>query len=124
MIISFAWTTPALLAGEKTVTRRDWKPQHAEKFHAGDVVDAWDKSPRFGGKRVARIKIVQTPYRESTADAPDSDYDAEGFTFLEKHQQTLDGIPASALWRDWKDNPRVLYVVRFSLVELLEVPER
>lgn len=59
MIISFAHTTPALLAGKKTVTRRDWKPGHAAKFHSGLDVDAWDRSPRVKrARRVAEIRIV------------------------------------------------------------------
>ncbi len=58
MIISFAWTTAALLEGRKTVTRREWTDKHAAKFKPGDLVDAWDKSPRFKGKKVAVIRIV------------------------------------------------------------------
>jgi hypothetical protein len=59
VIISFAWTVPALIAGQKTVTRRVWSSGHAAKFHAGDVVDAWDKSPRAHGRRVATIEITR-----------------------------------------------------------------
>ena len=58
MIISFAWTTTALLDGRKTVTRREWSDGHAAKFKPCDLVDAWDKSPRFKGKKVAVIRIV------------------------------------------------------------------
>lgn len=32
-IISFAWTTEALLCGQKSVTRRDWSDNYAAKFH-------------------------------------------------------------------------------------------
>lgn len=59
MIISFAWTTQALLDGRKTVTRREWSDGHAAKFKPGDLVDAWDKTPRCkGSKKVAVIRIV------------------------------------------------------------------
>ncbi len=58
MIISFAWITPSLLARLKDVTRREWSDAHAAKFKPGDLVDAWDKSPRFKGKKVAVIRIV------------------------------------------------------------------
>jgi uncharacterized protein YqfB (UPF0267 family) len=58
MIISFAWTTPALLDGRKTVTRRDWPDSHAVKFKPGAVAIAYDKQPMYGGQAVARIKIV------------------------------------------------------------------
>ena len=58
MIISFAWTTAALLDGRKTVTRREWSDAHAAKFKPGDLVDAYDRSPRFKGKKVGVIRII------------------------------------------------------------------
>ncbi|HWP58983.1 MAG TPA: hypothetical protein VNL14_13910 [Candidatus Acidoferrales bacterium] len=58
-IISFAHTTPQLLERSKTVTRRDWTDKHAQKFRAGEVVQAYDKSPRCGGKRVCFIRIKE-----------------------------------------------------------------
>lgn len=67
-IISFAKTTAALLAGHKSVTRRYWNPRHALSFKPGEIVQAWDKSPRFGGKMVAEIKIVAV-YKEMMKDA-------------------------------------------------------
>ena len=59
MIISFAWTTPVLLEGKKTVTRRDWPDSHAAKFKPGSVAIAYDKQPMYGGRPVARIKILK-----------------------------------------------------------------
>ena len=58
MIISFAWTAEALLAGKKTVTRRCWKDSHAAKFKPGALHDAYDKIPIAGGKKIARVRIV------------------------------------------------------------------
>lgn len=55
-IISFAWTTEAFLAGTKTVTRRMWKEAYVKP---GDLMQAWDKSPRAKGKRVGTIKIIK-----------------------------------------------------------------
>ena len=57
-IISFAWTTPQLLARKKTVTRRDWNDGYARQFKTADMIQAYDKSARNGGKRVALIKIT------------------------------------------------------------------
>jgi hypothetical protein len=54
-IISFAWTTKALLNKKKTVTRRLWKKCPLE---IGDLVQAYDKNPRVHGKCVAIIQIV------------------------------------------------------------------
>ena len=115
-IISFAHTTPALVAGEKTVTRRDWKPSHAATFKKGEIVQAWDKSPRFGGKKIAEIKLTRAPYIESTAKAPDEDYAAEGFEYLAARGALIDGIAPITFWRLWRDDPRMMYVVRFELV--------
>jgi uncharacterized protein YqfB (UPF0267 family) len=58
MIISFPWTTQALLDGKKTVTRRDWPELHAKKFRVGAIVTAYDKQPCWGGRPMARIQIV------------------------------------------------------------------
>lgn len=53
-IISFAWTTEALLSGKKSVTRRTWREC---RLQPGELVQAWDKSPRAKGKRVGTIRI-------------------------------------------------------------------
>ncbi len=54
-IISFAWTTQCLLDGMKTVTRRNWKRQMVNK---NDTVQAYNRQPRFKGKPIALIKII------------------------------------------------------------------
>ena len=80
-IISFGWTWPALLAEpplRKTVTRRDWNVEYALRFK-GDLIQAFDKSPRFGGKKIATIRLIRSPYNEPIDLMPDSDYEAEGF---------------------------------------------
>lgn len=77
-IISFVWTVEALLAGKKTVTRRFWTDNYAEQFKAGDLVQAYDRSPRFKGKQVAIIRLIQTPYEESLSLMTDEEEKAEG----------------------------------------------
>jgi len=118
MIISFARTTPALLAGAKTVTRRDWKASHAAHFKAGTFVDAWDRSPRNGGKKVADIYITVNPYQELTSEAPEEDWHAEGFGWMTKNGLELHhkGVAPWMLWESWKKAPVLLWVVRFRLV--------
>ena len=74
-IISFAWTTPALLAGRKTVTRREWAHSHAKGFQNAQLVQAYDKAPFLGGKRVAIIRLTQAPRLEPISEAPDSDHE-------------------------------------------------
>lgn len=119
MIISFAWTTPALLAGAKTVTRREWSASHAQRFSVGRLVDAWDRSPRTGkGRKVATIRITREPRRESTASFGDrrSDWDREGFSWLAANGH---GAMVEEVVRLWAVYPREVYVVEFELVELL-----
>lgn len=131
MIISFAYTTPALLAGAKTVTRRDWSPHHADFFIAavtrGKPVDAYDKSQRLRGRKVAEIRLLSVALAP-IADMPDSDYEAEGFRWLHEHYSVP---PKSAPFRDfskgaweaWRASGAVLYVVRFELVRLTQAGE-
>ena len=118
-VISFAWTTPALLAGHKTVTRRDWKESHARRFRAGDVLAAFNRQPRYGGRQVASIRLTQAPYLESTALAPEEDYEAEGLAWLAERGFTVDGQTPLYLWAAWKRfKPTDLWVVRFKLLGL------
>lgn len=120
-IISFAWTTPALLAGQKTVTRREWQPKYAGRFHEGDLIAAWNRQPRFrGGQHVATIRLTQDPYIERINDIPDADWLGEGFAYLESVGATVNGGTPRELF-DWWRNPEnrdSVYVVRFELVSI------
>lgn len=126
MILSFGYTSPALLAGAKSVTRRDWKQQHADRFRPGQIVDAYDRSQRVGGRKIAEIRIAESylPIAYPIATMPDSDYEAEGFRWLYEHYSVP---PRSAPFPDfslgsfraWRASGAVLYVVRFELVSVL-----
>ena len=118
-IISFNWTTPALVAGRKRVTRRNWMESHARRFHAGDVVAAYDRQPQYGGHQVASIRLTQAPYRENTRDTPEEDYEEEGFAYMQELGAKVDGLSPPVLWRSWHVFPRDLWVVRFELLEVL-----
>ena len=126
-IISFAYTTPALLAGVKTVTRREWAAKYANSFRAGELITAYDKSPRVHGKPVAKIRLTAAPTLQPDSSAPDSDYEAEGFGWLERNPQHL---PAggNVAWMEtvsretfdrWRDSGGQHWVVRFELLEVL-----
>lgn len=121
-IISFAWTTPAITADpcRKTCTRREWDDGYARKFLAGDLIAAWDRSPRFGGKHVATIRLTVKPYLEPAADIPDDDWQAEGFDFLTEIGAKLDGHSPRVHWDAWKADPLLaLWVVRFERIALI-----
>lgn len=120
MIVSFAWTTPALLAGAKTMTRRDWSPSHAAHFKAGMLVDAWDKNPRTGkGRKVATIRITRDPYQAPIGPGilGPRDFNREGFAYLLGWPETARIV--RRVLDDWRDNPRQVYVLEFDLVEVV-----
>ncbi len=112
MIISFAWTTKALLAGKKRCTRREWSEKYFQQwvraYRAGNLIhDAYDKTPRAGGKKVATIRLTCEPYKERLGDMLESDVLEEG-----------------GLWRDKRefielfggDPNKVVCVIRFEKV--------
>jgi hypothetical protein len=119
-IISFAYTTPALLAGRKTCTRRNWAPRYAALFNGGELVQAWDKSPRIGGKRIGTIRLLQEPRLEPLNEMPDSDYEAEGFAYLHQYElnigQTIWGSWSKADFDRWRQSGEKAYVIRFESV--------
>lgn len=135
-IISFAWTTPALLAGHKTVTRRDWDPGYARRFKAGMEVVAYDRSPRAKGKPIARLRLTADATYEPDAEAPDSDWAAEGFEwFCERAWDTAfaDGYehPDRRIadrvcfdgFADWREAGGSSWVIRFEVLEILSTRE-
>lgn len=119
-IISFGWTTPALLAGQKTVTRRQWKDSYARRFVAGQQCQAWDKLPRTGqGKAVGVIQLIQAPYLQRSDDIPLDHWYREGFDYLHRQQIPLNAnTTALGLWCQWITNPEDLWVVEFKLVKV------
>lgn len=116
MTISFAWTSPALIAGKKTVTRRDWKPQHARKFRRGDKVTAYNKSPRNGGKPIAILELTADPYLERTTKMTLESYQREGLTWL--HERGIH-VPEDLWFERWRDRDELVFVVEFELLEVL-----
>ena len=111
-LISFAYTTQALLNGHKTVTRREWNDKYAKQFHKGDIVDVWDRLPRAKGKKVARIRITHDPYKERLGDMPDTDIELEGYG----PQATVSGFIEA-----FGGDPNLeVWVVRFELLDILE----
>lgn len=122
MIISFGWTTPALLARRKRVTRRDWDHDYAARFFEGQVCDAWNTSPRNvrgNPRKIATIRLTVKPYLEPAREAPDDDWEGEGFAYLTEIDRKVNGHTPEAMWRAWKLHNPMLYVVRFEVVEFV-----
>lgn len=123
MHISFGWTSPAVKARRKTVTRRSWKDSHAKKFYPGDMVKAYDKDPRYGGVCFGLIRI-KSLHKAPIADMPDSDYEAEGFAYLHENPHLIPkSIPfdvSSEGFRVWRESGETYYTVAFEIVELFQ----
>lgn len=119
-IISFGWTWPAFVAGAKTVTRRNWDADYAAKFKRGDILQAYDKSPRFGGKKIGLLTLTQDPYLERTSSMRDGDYEAEGFAYLNANRHLLPKSMPYDVSRDgfeaWKGLDEKMWVIRFKRV--------
>lgn len=119
-IISFGWTWPAFVAGVKTVTRRNWDAEYATKFMQGDILQAYDKSPRFGGKKIGLLKLTRHPYLETTSAMPDSDYYAEGFAYLDANRHLLPKSMPYDVSRtgfdEWRRSGESMWVIRFEKV--------
>lgn len=124
-IISFAWTSPALIHGHKTVTRRDWDDDYARRFSPGELVAAFNRSPRHRGDKIATIRIVSVT-KERDADALDEDWEAEGFAWFCEHPEALPkgnrlGYLDSVSWEsfdDWRQGGGWSWVCRFEVVEV------
>lgn len=91
MILSFGWTTKALLDGKKTVTRRVWTEKYFEQWKSawarGDHRHrAYDRSPRSGGKPIGIIVLTCEPYKERLRDMPIEDLKAEGGLWASKEE--------------------------------------
>jgi hypothetical protein len=127
-VISFAWTTPALLAGAKTVTRRDWHDGYARQFRDGTLIDAFDRTRRNNGKKIATIRLVGDVAFEANAVMSDADYWGEGYAWLQAHperqpKQILgDYVHPDTFTRAgfnrWRQNGGAMWVVRFELVSV------
>lgn len=116
MIISYAWTTEALLAERKKVTRRDWSREYAARFRAGTAHLAYNRNPRIGGKKVGDVRIITPPYPERACDMPDEDYELEGFAYMEERGILINRLTPREYFEGWRQRRDVLFVVRFDLV--------
>ncbi len=114
MILSFAWTTDALLSGKKTCTRREWSDCTTKAglnaYRQGRLMhQAWTNAPFVqGARKVADIRLTQLPYQEQLADMTEFDLEAEGGLWAAKEEfLNLFGDPDLIVW-----------VVRFEVFQL------
>lgn len=121
MKIPFSWTAPALLAGHKTVTRREWKKDYARNFKGpGQIVEAVEPVSEV---KIATLRLTAKPTLELNGLIPDSDFEAEGFAWLEQHPEALPPthLPLCRLQFDDMrilERDRLMWVVRFELIAI------
>lgn len=85
-LISFSWTSPPLIAGRKTMTWRDWDDTYARQFKPGQLVAAYNRSPRNHGVMVATIRITSVE-KIPISHLTDEDYELEGLAYLHEHPE-------------------------------------
>jgi len=118
--IPFTWTTPALLAGQKSVIRRDWLEEEVADFQVGRFAWAYDYIPQAGDAPIAVIRFTNDPIREPTSLLTDHDYEKEGFAFLERFAFPIPEHvhPLREFFHLWKSMDIPLWVLRYEVVEL------
>jgi hypothetical protein len=126
--IVFGWTTPALLAGAKSVIRLPETNRQPERWHPGTLVPAYSKLPHHGGRPIGVVQVTADPALEPLAAMPESDYEAEGWGWLHEHRDLLprwitrsDFNPAA--FDAWRRRDALLWVVRFRLVAAVMADE-
>ena len=119
LIVSFAWTTPAVRARRKTRTRRSWSPSYAEKFRENSICQAYDKGPRVGGVWIDYIRLVRAPWIQNTRELNQDDYELEGFAYMDEWGFLCppEGILGRDFLERWKAAAEDVYVVDFEYVD-------
>lgn len=133
MIISFAWTSRAVLAKfpdgrpAKWKTRRGWDEDYAAQFPASSIHKAYDKNPRVHGHHIADVMILKDPYLQRTGHMTETDYEAEGLLWMEQngivvparnenHRVLKEQTPRD-FFEAWRERNELVYVVEFQVIE-------
>lgn len=86
LFISFGHTAERLIVGQKTVTRRNWKPRHAAHFlkayKQGQWIRALNKSFYAQGYQVGWLRLFKPPYLEPLSQITQRDCQLEGYPEL------------------------------------------
>ena len=110
-----AYTSPAIVAQRKCVTRRQWSPKYAPLFHRGTRAMAWSRQAQYGGERIAELELTRDPRLENIQGAdPEEVYVTEGFQYLDDPQGSL--LEAT---RRWARLDQEYWVVQFKVTTVL-----
>lgn len=121
--ISFTWTTAAFRALCKDVTRREWEDDYGARFWKGQVVTALDRTRRYGGKEIGKIRLLEKPYKEPEGKMPDRDYYGEGFAFFDRFPQhkpkAWAGVDLRTKFEIDRQMNTPVWVIRFEILEVV-----
>lgn len=112
--LEFRRTVQRLLEGRKTATRRDWKARRAAHIQVGELIAAYDTSPRAGGRHVATIRVLRPLYQQRLDRVTPADLEAEGGLWTDREAWL-------ATWRELGYAPDFRpWVLEFAVVEITE----
>jgi len=120
-IIAFTWTTAALLERAKNRTRRNWDAAYAARFRGGMRMEAWDRSPLYGGIFLGFIRLTEAPFQELTSEMTEDDYEVEGLLWMEQHGLLIRKQPPREFFENWKRENESVYVVDFQPLDLISM---
>ena len=121
-IISFAATSEALLAGAKTRTIRQWNHGYAKRFRGVKEIQAYDRSPRYGGKQIATLDLIIVRLCERNKDGEwphalsyERARDAEGLAWMEERGLLCGKIEPRVYYENILRMSSWVYVIDFTL---------
>ena len=119
--LSFGWLTPAVLAGQKTLSLRDWGPVEAYSWKRAQLAYCYDDDPDKGGNRVALLRISHTPYKRLTNKLRNSEFYASGLMYAQsmglRHPK---GLTPEQIWSKIKESSVELWVVRYRVEQIYD----
>lgn len=131
MIISFAWTTNAVLADRKKRTRRFWSDEYAKRFVCGSSHKGYNRLPRVHGHHIGTVTITEAPYRQLTSLMTEEDYELEGLKYMEEMglfipARTVDGkrllpMHPKRFFDEWREANECPFVINFNFIPLTEL---
>lgn len=120
-IIAYTWTTVALLSGVKRRTRRTWDDEYAARFRSGYRMEAWDRSPKYGGLFLGNILLTEKPYRQNTGEMTEHDYELEGLAWMEQQGLLIRKQNPRVFFDNWRRENESVYVVDFQPLSLISL---
>lgn len=82
---------------------------------------AYDRQPRFGGIKIAVIKLLRPPWLQQLSIMPDTDYYREGFEWIEEHPEykprRFREYSMRDVWWEMQMSGGAMWVVEFKIIE-------